>query len=190
MKHFLTRTVALFGFVVASFAETPQSTFEFHSGFWVNLHHTLYNHVVLKKAGIARNLSALSAAELASWDECVKYYEENVARPLLDLPMIRINSALSELGNGGSLKTAALPAALIPILEQAAQIYRAHWWTDHDRKNHVTISSWTPRNEGPRRSRRFSTRRVMRWWITSGRKFGQRKRGAAASWSIRTCGTW
>src|ERR1700756_2238647 len=73
----------------------PLPVFELHSGFWINLHHTLYHEAKLrtsaaqpdkntKTAGPSLNTTpearpALTAAEQHIWDDAVAYYAANYA---------------------------------------------------------------------------------------------------------------
>jgi hypothetical protein len=109
-----------------------QTTFDFHSGFWVNLHFVLYNMAAGKKDGREPNLSALNPAETAVWNDALRYYEANmIGHAFGELPMIKLNQGFAK----------GVPS---PILEPAASIYRAHWWTEHDRKNREWIDEVTP----------------------------------------------
>jgi hypothetical protein len=129
----------------AVFGQASQTTFDFHSGFWVNLHHTLYNQAAGNKAGRAPNLSALNATEATAWNAALDYYDRNLAgKDLLDFSMTRINTALAKAGNAASLKGAGVPEPLSQLLENAAPVYRAQWWAEHDRKNHAWIDGVTP----------------------------------------------
>jgi hypothetical protein len=122
------------------YGEALQTTFEFHSGFWVNLHHTLYNQVAGKQAGRAPDLSALTPAETAVWNEALDYYERNFAdHDWLEPSMVRVNVPLAMAGPAASLDASEIPEPVIQILEKAAPVYRAHWWPEHDRKNHEWI---------------------------------------------------
>jgi|SRR5579863_2907453 len=129
----------------AVFGQASQTTFDFHSGFWVNLHHTLYNQAAGIKAGRTPNLSALSATEATAWNAALDYYERNLAeKDFLEPSMTEINTALAKAGNAPSLKGAHVPEPLSQLLEQAAPVYRAQWWAEHDRKNHQWIDEVTP----------------------------------------------
>src|SRR5712664_7185 len=73
-----------------NFTYGPLPVFELHSGFWINLHHTLYHEARLrttaarpdksaKNSGPALKTSpdakpAYSAAEQKAWDDAVSYY--------------------------------------------------------------------------------------------------------------------
>lgn len=129
----------------AALGQAGQTTFEFHSGFWVNLHHTLYNTSAGKKVGRAPNLSAFSPAETAAWNDAVAYYDRNlVDHDFLEYSMIRINSALAAAADKASLRGSDVPAPLIRVLEEAAPVYRARLWEDHDRKNREWIDQVSP----------------------------------------------
>ncbi|MGP0075830.1 MAG: hypothetical protein ACLPWF_28270 [Bryobacteraceae bacterium] len=125
--------------------EVPEATFEFHSGFWVNLHHTLYNQAAGKKAGRMPDLSALTPAETAAWNEALDYYGRNfINHDFLEPSMVRINVPLALPGEAASLDAVQLPEPVLQILEKAAPVYRAHWWPEHNRKNHEWIDQVTP----------------------------------------------
>jgi hypothetical protein len=128
-------------------AEAEQTTFDFHSGFWVNLHHTLYNQADGQRVGRMPDLSALSPAEAGVWSEALDYYSRNFAgHDLLELAG-RINVPLALKGRA--------PRPLMRMLETAAPVYRLQWWTLHERKNREWIDRIAPlvaRHEKPVRS--------------------------------------
>jgi hypothetical protein len=139
----LFTTVLLIQNVV--FGDPTQTTFEFHNGFWVNLHHTLYHQAAGKKAGRTSNLSMLTTAEATAWSEALDYYERNLTEhDLLEFSMIRINGGLAAAGDAPSLKGSEAPKLVVRLLEKIAPVYRAHWWTEHNRKNHEWIDQVTP----------------------------------------------
>jgi len=127
-------------------AQTTQTTFEFHNSLWVNLHHTLYNQSWVARAGRPPDLAALSPAEVADWNEALKYYGVSlINHEFVEVGMGRINGALARAGNAASLGSPPeLSKDLSAVLEKAAAIYRAHWWPDHERKNREWIAEATP----------------------------------------------
>jgi hypothetical protein len=130
---------------ILSLGQTAQTTFDFHSGIWANLHHTLYNQAAGIKAGRVPDLSALSSAEAAAWNQALEYYGLSlVNHDLLEPAMVRINQALALAGNASDLQAPALSKDMDQILEAVAPIYRARWWADHDGKNREWIASVTP----------------------------------------------
>src|SRR6185369_9945685 len=123
-----------------------QTTFEFHSSFWVNLHHVLYNQAAGRKDGRGPDFSGLSVGEAATWTAVLDYYGAQMAtRELLDPAMTHINQALAAAG-GGELRSGgrAIPAELAGVLQKAAPIYRARWWAAHDQKNREWIAQAEP----------------------------------------------
>jgi len=147
--------------------------FEFHSGFWVNLHHFLYHEArakiaakesgasgsaaaksdgpVLKQSGAVAN--ALTPAQQKVWDDAIAYYIENYANKdlLVNIDLILLKNQLgdfedcSELtGKKQSRCDAGLPGRIGPVLETVAPIYRARWWADHDRANRRWVARVAP----------------------------------------------
>jgi len=144
--------------------------FEFHSGFWMNLHHTLYREAKQHAAvrpGPGKNAKSpqpvlktipqadgqLTQAEQRAWNEAVNYYAANFADKdlLFSTEMIQLKNQLGDFEGCNELsgikqKTcdAGLPAKLTQVLEAAAPVYRAHQWPDHDRTNRRWIFRVAP----------------------------------------------
>jgi hypothetical protein len=138
----------------------PLPVFEFHSGFWVNLHHFLYHEArARQEAKLQAGNSAkpgpvlkqgpgagvtLTSAEQKTWDEALAYYTSNyVYKDMqINIDLILLKNQLGDfedcnelLGKKNRACDAGLPGNIGVILEAAAPIYRAHWWSDHDRAN-------------------------------------------------------
>jgi len=130
---------------------TDQDIFDFHSGFWMNLHHFLYQQALAQKAGREGrairgagevvSVEALNEEEKRAWATVLESYQKNwVNRDLLfDQDLTRIKLRLAELENQTTLKQSGLPDELIATLEMAAPVYRTHWWKEHDRINRSWI---------------------------------------------------
>jgi hypothetical protein len=109
------------------------ATFEFHSGFWVNLHHFLYEQAMM---------GTPSQSDPPEWRDALDYYRREVTkRDLLTDEAAEINNRLSDLESSPSLKDPGLPRDLTAVLDAAAPIYRDRWWTEHDRANRVWIQA-------------------------------------------------
>jgi hypothetical protein len=136
-----------------------KSPFEFHSGFWINLHHFLYQQALLRKRAASaavqttkREESAtgttgqLPAAEQRLWETALDYYNDKMVKRdlVFDVELVKINDRLAKLERASSLKGSGLSGELIGILEGVAQIYRARWWTEHDRSNQFWIAVLKP----------------------------------------------
>ena len=139
----------------------PLPVFEFHSGFWLNLHHTLYRIARSQRAGSSTanpagsntGIANLSAGELRVWSSAISYYSKTYADSdiTVSLEMILIKNQLEDFETcadlAGSKKKscdAGLPAKLTEALDSAASVYRAHLWPEHDRANRRWISAVAP----------------------------------------------
>lgn len=117
-------------------AQTADHTFEFHSSFWVNLHHFL-----LEQA----RTGPPSTKHPPQWRAAVDYYRRNLARrDLLSDEAARDNGRLSALQMAPSAKKSALAPEWIAVLDAAAPVYRKRWWPDHDRANRAWIAAVRP----------------------------------------------
>jgi hypothetical protein len=142
----------------------PLPVFELHSGFWMNLHHTLYQQARQrrdKQGGTPKAVPAsrLSDSEQRTWDAAVTYYVANYSGKdlLFSTEMILLKNQLGDFEDcdelsGASKKTcdAGLPPKITQVLDSAAPVYRAHWWLEQDRANRKWIAAVAPlvRNRG------------------------------------------
>lgn len=169
----------------------PLPVFELHSGFWINLHHTLYYQArqrssppnaasgnanpsgpVLQRApGLA---AALTPDEQRAWDNALSFYAINYAGKSLQFTteLILLKNQLGEFDScpeltGKKKKTcdAGLPGKMGEILESAAPVYRAHWWADQDRINRLWVTRVAPlvREQGVGLSERLAGIYRTRW---------------------------
>jgi hypothetical protein len=133
--------------------------FAFHSGFWVNLHHFLYEQA--RQGGQARELGRgarpstaaappLSPEEERRWKDAVSYYAATLAGQNLEFngEMVLLNNRLAELEGCREIDSSSSPQCvsglregLVNALEEAAPIYRAHWWPEQDRANRAWIAA-------------------------------------------------
>ena len=169
----------------------PLPVFEFHSGFWVNLHHFLYHEararVAAKDASATGGKSsgpglkqapgsgvALPAAEQKAWDDAIAYYSENYAGKdlLVNIDLILLKNQLGDFEDCDELTgkkqprcDAGLPGKIGPVLEAAAPIYRAHWWANQDRANRRWVTRVAPlvREQGVGISQRLADIYQARW---------------------------
>ena len=139
----------------------PLPVFEFHSGFWLNLHHTLYRQARLQRSSSAganavaatAGMTSLSPPEQRAWSAALAFYGKTYADKDLtvSLEMILIKNQLGDFETcqdlSGVKKTncdAGLPVQLTKILESVAPVYRSHLWPEHDRTNRRWISTVAP----------------------------------------------
>src|SRR6202790_4423514 len=154
----------------SSSAYGPLPVFEFHSGFWVNLHHMLFYEAKLREAPptalqkgnpvpqvklkmMKDAATALSPVERLAWDNSVAFYVANYANRdlLFNNDLILLKNQLDDFEDcdeppGTQKKTcdAGLPAKLTQALEAAAPVYRAHLWPDQDRANRRWVARVAP----------------------------------------------
>src|SRR5438093_12166626 len=119
----------------------PLPVFELHSGFWINLHHTLYHEAKLRtvapsdqsasSSGPTLNTArdakpALASAEQHIWDDAVAYYVANYASKdlLFSTELIQLKDQLGDFEDCDELSgrkrkfcDAGLPAKLTQVLE-------------------------------------------------------------------------
>ena len=124
--------------------------FEFHSAFWVNLHHFLYAQARARMntpdsrrravAGVRADMaeeSNLPPVQRRNWDAALDYYERELA-PLdliFDDRLVAITNSIAAQESAPSLQSSGLDPALVHALESAAPAYRSLWWPRHDRAN-------------------------------------------------------
>lgn len=146
----------------------PAPIFEFHSGFWVNLHHFLYLQGRTQRTGlrgapaesqIPPGYQALGTAEgmtpeqQHAWQAAVEAYAVSWSTRdlLLNNQMVLINDRLAELedcpdllGRSATECTSGITKDLVTTLDDAAPIYRRRWWAEQDRMNRAWIAAMIP----------------------------------------------
>jgi hypothetical protein len=144
--------------IAAQTSPSPvQALFDFHSGFWINLHHFLYLEAASQKPqpgprratvrpSDADVLGSLSPEERSAWDAAVSYYQESVIQRdlLFDEGMNAIKDRLEDAEASSDLGNVDIPAPLRDVLLKATPIYRKHWWATHDADNRAWIARLKP----------------------------------------------
>jgi len=134
---------------------SADNLFEFHSGFWINLHLFLYEQAAIATAGprgtpheaeLATDASmtaGLSEDESKAWSDALVYYRARMLRHDLasDDDMIKIKNRLEDIEGATSADRTDLDPKLIAVLDEAAPVYRTHWWVLHDKSNEAWISA-------------------------------------------------
>ena len=132
--------------------------FEFHSSFWINLHHFLYvaarAHLHTRDsrreavAGVAdelRELESLPAEERRAFESAVHVYQATLAQRdlLFDEGMRDLSTAIAQQESSLMLD-APIDAKVAAALRTAAPVYRALWWGRHDQSNRRWVASVEP----------------------------------------------
>jgi hypothetical protein len=198
----LTRAAAVLLLVASLFplaaAPRPQSdsifgplpVFEFHSGFWLNLHHMLYQQAKAlrdpsehptpgKYAHSLLDLASdphppLTPTEQRAWQDAVNFYAANYADHdlLFSNDLVILKNQLGDFEDcddlsGTKKKTcnAGLPPDITHVLESAGAVYRAHYWPTHDRANRQWIALIAPliRQQGVGISERLAAAYQTKW---------------------------
>ncbi len=168
----------------------PLPVFEFHSGFWMNLHHFLYFQAraldaVKNPARVTRtdgpalkrgsNVQVLlSPLEQKNWNDALAFYSTEYSHKdmQVNLDLILLKNQLGEFEDCDELTgkkkracDAGLPGKIGPLLESVAPIYRAHWWADHDRANRRWVARAAPlvREQGVGLSERLADVYQTKW---------------------------
>jgi hypothetical protein len=169
----------------------PLPVFEFHSSFWVNLHHFLYHEARAREASKASaaaasksagptlkkdpgSVAALSQVEQLAWDGAISYYIANLVHKdlLVNIDLILLKDQLGDFEDCSELTgrkvkycDAGLPGNIGTILEAAAPVYRAHWWADQDRANRRWVARVDPlvREQGVGLSQRLADIYQAKW---------------------------
>src|SRR5580704_5628373 len=149
-------TIALVSRATDATSAAAPALFEFHSGFWINLHHFLYLEALSEKphkgsretvsAADADTLTSLSPEERATWDAAVSFYRSSLAQQdlLFDEDLISIKNQLEDAEASPDLANVGIPKGLLTVLLNAAPIYRQYWWNRHDARNRQWIEQLKP----------------------------------------------
>jgi hypothetical protein len=119
----------------------PNPIFEFHSGFWMNLHHFLYEQAQPASTDPLKAVTAKVNGGPA-WAAAVLFYKEKMISHdlLFDDGMSEIKFALEDQEAAKTLTpTGHLTPELIAVFEEAAPAYRENWWKAHDATNRQWI---------------------------------------------------
>jgi hypothetical protein len=157
----------------------PVPVFELHSGFWVNLHHYLYQQARERRApGASKTapgpIPGLSDKEQQAWEEAVSFYATNYADKdlLFNSDLIALKNHIGDFedcqelaGTSREECDAGLPGKITPVLNRAAPVYRAHWWREHDRANRRWVAAVAPlvRQKGLDLAERLAAIYQSRW---------------------------
>jgi hypothetical protein len=146
--------------VAAASPAAPRALFDFHIGFWVNLHQRLYAESGLRP--VPDSLHAPMAEDQAAWDAAVALYRERYSqRGLLTLltneELARLNHQLGGAEAASDLAAAGVAPELREALESAASVYRRHLWPADEQAGGALVARLQPlvANFGPSLSSRL-----------------------------------
>jgi hypothetical protein len=168
----------------------PLPVFEFHSGFWLNLHHMLYQEAKQRSSPAEHptpgkyahsvidvslgERPVLTQSEQRAWTDAVNFYAANYANHdlLFSNDLVILKNQLGDFEDCDELSgvkkkncDAGLPPNITHILEAAGAVYRAHYWVNHDRANRRWIAVVAPliRGQGVGISERLAAAYQTKW---------------------------
>ncbi|AGY58009.1 hypothetical protein [Gloeobacter kilaueensis] len=138
-----------------------QPFFSFHSGFWLSLHHFLYQHGEYRKflsnstlpgtraAAYRKALAEIDLLPLSHrriWNSTVAEYQDHWAGKdlLFDDSLFGTKMVLIATPDSQPPQKIALPENLHTALTTAAPIYRKTWWPTHMRQSRLWVSKLMP----------------------------------------------
>jgi len=123
-------------------AVTSAGPCEFHSNFWLNLHHFLYEQALHSPS--PRN--ELKGPDKIAWSKALELYRYKVIPHdlLFDPHMQAIDTELAEDESLAKLVVSGTDGRLWETLNSVAPIYRARWWANHDEANRRWIAAAAP----------------------------------------------
>jgi hypothetical protein len=125
--------------------------FQFQSGFWLNLHHFLYQQARLRserpvtrtgtgaaakaaigvrdEAALVADTGALSPEQVAAWNRAVDFYASDLAKRdlLFDNYMVLMKNRLAELAAAPDLSTSGLQKFGTRLAQELSNVYQADW---------------------------------------------------------------
>ena len=134
---------------------SSDTLFEFHSAFWLNLHHFLYEQAIFSAGDstrrMARNTRPVTLDALSGYQRSVikaarAFYRDSVIESslLFNRRLGEIDRELGRLeqteGVIGQIGWRALEA----LLDEMAPIYATYWWPRHDAANRAHVEALEP----------------------------------------------
>ena len=117
-------------------AQSRPAIFDFHSGFWINLHQFLIHQAAAAEA---------APSDPPEWRDAVSYYRRVVAQhDSMGGVEVVINNRLAAAGSATELPPDELDPELRAVLSKAAPVYRSLWWPEHNRSNLAWIDAVQP----------------------------------------------
>ncbi|MCB0368060.1 MAG: hypothetical protein KDD45_01145 [Bdellovibrionales bacterium] len=115
--------------------------FQFHSAFWINLHHFLYNEAFRPQAH-QEPFVPMNQGEKNEIEEAIGFYKINFNGKdlLFDNDLKKINNELALAENNSDLSNVEISKETRNILEKIRPVYLKHYWEQQDKNNIHWIS--------------------------------------------------
>lgn len=120
---------------------TQQALFDFHSAFWMNLHHYLHALARAAEPLDAELPASATDAERRQWAAAVDFYRTRYGkrRLVFDKTLVAIKQQLIDAESSESIGALKLTPEHRGVLERAAPVYRRLLWPAHDAANQSYI---------------------------------------------------
>jgi hypothetical protein len=136
MRRRLAALASILVYAGVCAAQSTPAIFEFHSGFWINLHQFLIHQDAAAEA---------VPSDPPEWRDAVSYYRHVMARQdLMSGAGEAVNNSLAGAGSDADLRPVGLDPGLRAVLTKAAPVYRSRWWPEHNRSNLAWIDAVRP----------------------------------------------
>jgi hypothetical protein len=139
----IVRTVIAVVLLLPGGAAAQTTVLEFHSAFWMNLHH--YLHALTRAdAPLVEELPpAASAVEQKQWASALAFYRSRFAKRslLFDEWLLDIKQQVTGASDTADLADTTIAPEVRQVLERAAPIYRKLRWPEHDAANKKFITA-------------------------------------------------
>ncbi len=140
---------------IAARPETIQPDFQFHSNFWINLHHRLYRQAQLlermrygrEPVGFEKRIYAdinrVAGDQRHTWETALAFYRAKYGRKdfIFDNDLRATDDQLALTDNGRTPEALSLPKPLIAALMSTGPAYRTTFWKGDDSTNRVWIGA-------------------------------------------------
>lgn len=132
--------------------------FDFHNGFWINLHHFLYYQASLRNIAAQAKplrprdsirlkdtiiLNIVGSVDMRYWQAALNYYRINLVDKdlLFDSSMEKIKTVLVNKESEPLLQDAGFPAGLVTVLNNVSNSYKTYFWPKENANNRSWINA-------------------------------------------------
>jgi hypothetical protein len=113
----------------------PPAPFEFHNGFWINLHQFL----------IHQSAAPDDSTDPPDWRDALSYYRRLMPQQdVMSREAEAVNNSLADAASAPELPSSAVDPELRAVLSRAAPVYRSRWWQEHNLSNQAWIDAVLP----------------------------------------------
>lgn len=137
------RIVAILLLLSVPGSASAQELFDFHSAFWMNLHHYLHALGRASEPLIEELPAGATDVDRGQWTAAVDFYRSRFGkrRLVFDEMLVGIKQQLIVAESRDSIADLTLTPEHRQVLERVAPIYRTYRWAEHDATNKRFIAA-------------------------------------------------